>query len=150
MAPDSSFAFAPAGIEDFDALAELRIEAMRKSLERIGRFDPVRARERLRSSFSPPHTRHIMLQGERIGYVVVRPEGAGLLLDHLYIRPAFQRRGIGAALLAQVFAEADAVGLALRVGALRGSEANRFYQRHGFRLVDKGEWDIYYLRPATL
>jgi hypothetical protein len=30
--------------EDFEALVALRIEAMRESLERVGRFDPVRAR----------------------------------------------------------------------------------------------------------
>lgn len=149
MKPDSSCLFAPAAAEDFEALAALRIEAMRESLERIGRFDPARARERLRSNFFPQHTRHIVLQGERIGFVVVRPEGEGLLLDHLYIRPAFQRRGIGAAVLARVFAEADAAGLPLRVGALRGSEANRFYRRHGFRQVEEAEWDIYYLRPAA-
>jgi GNAT superfamily N-acetyltransferase len=149
MAPDSSFRFAPAVAEDFDALADLRIEAMRESLERIGRFDPMRARERLRSSFSPEHTRHIVLGAERVGFVVVRPEGEGLLLDHLYIRPGFQRRGIGGAVLEKVFVEADAAGLALRVGALRGSDSNRFYQRHGFQQVDQGEWDIYYLRPAA-
>ena len=142
--------FEPATAEDFDALAGLRIEAMRESLERIGRFDPVRARERLRGSFSPVHTRHIVLHGERIGFVVVKPEANRLLLDHLYIRPGFQRRGIGSAVLAQVFAEADAAGLAMRVGALRGSDANRFYQRHGFQLVEEGEWDFYYLRlPGT-
>lgn len=149
MAPDSALAFLPVVPEDFDALADLRIEAMRDSLERIGRFDPVRARERLRAGFSPEHTRHIVLGAERAGFVVVRPEGEGLLLDHLYVRPGFQRRGIGAAVLARVFAEADAAGLALRVGALRGSDSNRFYQRHGFRQVEEGEWDIYYLRPAA-
>jgi len=52
--------------------------------------------------------------------VVVKPDGDGLLLDHLYIDPRFQSRGVGASVLASVFAEADARGLELRVGALRG------------------------------
>ena len=34
-----------------------------------------------------------------------------------------------------------------KVGALRESDSNRFYQRHGFRLVEQGEFDNYYLRP---
>ncbi|RMN79860.1 hypothetical protein ALQ56_05513, partial [Pseudomonas syringae pv. papulans] len=34
--------------EDFETLVAIRIEAMRESLERVGRFDPVRARERFR------------------------------------------------------------------------------------------------------
>jgi hypothetical protein len=55
---------------------------------------------------------------------------------------------VGAAVLADVFARADASRLPVRVGALRGSDANRFYARHGFERVDEGEWDILYERPA--
>ena len=36
---------------DFEPMADLRAEALRESLERLGRFDPVRVRERLRSAF---------------------------------------------------------------------------------------------------
>ena len=45
--------FAMAGAGDFEALVSIRIDAMRESLERMGRFDPVRARERFREGFSP-------------------------------------------------------------------------------------------------
>ncbi len=36
---------------DLDQMVALRIEALRESLERLGRFDAVRARERLASGF---------------------------------------------------------------------------------------------------
>ncbi len=36
----------------------------------------------------------------------------------------------------------------LRVGALEQSDSNRFYERHGFELVEVGEWDNYYVRKA--
>jgi GNAT superfamily N-acetyltransferase len=133
---------------DFEELVALRIDAMRESLERIGRFDPIRARERFRAGFSSLHTRHVVADGRRLGFVVVKPANGQLLLDHLYIRPGNQGKGIGAAVLAQVFKEADALSLPLRVGALRGSDANRFYQRHGFEFLAEEEWDIYYLRPS--
>ncbi|WP_140636112.1 GNAT family N-acetyltransferase [Methylibium rhizosphaerae] len=138
--------FCAASASDGHALAELRVESMRESLERIGRFDPVRARERFLSAFSPEHTRHIEFNGERIGFVVVKPHSQGLLLDHLYVHPFYQNKGVGTAVLAQVFAEADAAGLQVRVGALRGSESNRFYARHGFVQVEQGEFDNYYVR----
>ena len=32
--------------------------------------------------------------------------------------------------------------------ALRGSDANRFYLRHGFTVQAQTEWDIAYERPA--
>lgn len=140
--------FASAEQADAETLVALRILAMRESLERLGRFDPVRSRERFLSAFSPQHTRHILFGGDRAGFVVVKPDGEALLLDHLYIDPRFQNRGIGAVVLAAVFAEADAQRVPLKVGALRGSDSNRFYLRHGFRLVKEDEWDIYYVRPA--
>lgn len=135
---------------DFEALVALRIEAMRESLERIGRFDAARARERFRTGFFPEYTRHIVVDGERVGFVVVKPQDAGLLLDHLYVRPGSQGRGIGAAVLARVFAEADARALPVRVGALRDSDSNRFYIRHGFQLVERGEFDNYYIRSPRV
>jgi GNAT superfamily N-acetyltransferase len=145
-----AFTLAAARPEDFDALAALRIEAMRESLERIGRFDPVRARERLHSGFAPQHTRHIVVDGRRVGFVAVKPLVGELLLDHLYVKPDAQGRGIGASVLAHVLAEADAVALPVRVGALRGSAANRFYARHGFRLTERGEFDNHYVRPCLM
>lgn len=134
---------------DFEELADLRLAAMRESLERVGRFDPIRARERLRTNFSPAHTRFMVFEGERIGFFTVRPTAEGMRLDHFYVHPAFQNRGIGGAILKTVFAEADALGLAVFVGALKESASNRFYQRHGFTLVGEGDWDNYYSRPAS-
>ena len=141
--------FEPAAEADAHALAELRVAAMRASLEHIGRFDPQRARTRFLDTWRADHTRHVVVDGLRVGCVVVRPIEGGLLLDHLYVRPGLQGRGIGAAVLADVFARADALGCGLRVGALRDSDANRFYARHGFQLVERGEWDNYYRRPPS-
>lgn len=131
---------------DFEALVALRIAAMRESLERIGRFDPARTRERFRASFAPEFTRHIEWEGERVGFVAVKPDDETLLLDHLYIAPEFQGKGLGSIVLELIFTEADAAGKILRVGALRESASNVFYQRHGFVKTDEGEWDIYYER----
>ena len=77
---------------------------------------------------------------------MVRPQGETLLLDHLYVSPAHQNLGIGSDALQAVFASADDDGRAVRVGALRGSDSNRFYARHGFDLVEEAEFDNYYLR----
>jgi len=148
LKPSESIVFSATEANDFEALVALRIEAMRESLERIGRFDPARARERFRSGFSPAHTRHIELGGKRVGFFAVKPEAAGLLLDHLYVHPNYQGQGIGAAVLAQVFSEADQRGLAVLVGALRESESNRFYSEREFHLVEQSEFDNYYVRSA--
>ena len=89
-----------------------------------------------------------------MGFVVVKPHedgllGSALLLDHLYVSPSSQGLGIGARVLALVFSEADALGLAIHVGALKESDSNRFYLRHGFSQASVGEWDVYYVRAAA-
>ncbi|CUJ21228.1 Predicted enzyme related to lactoylglutathione lyase [Achromobacter xylosoxidans] len=139
---------APVGEADFDALLAIRIEAMRDSLERLGRFDPERARARLRATFRPDHTWFIERDGARIGFYALRPDGDGLRLDHLYVVPAAQGLGVGGQVLGRLLRDADLRGLPVRVGALRGSDSNRFYRRHGFEPVAQSEWDIDYLRPA--
>ena len=140
----------PASSEDAEDLVALRIVAMRPSLERLGRFDPQRARDRFLASFTPAYTRHLVVGARRVGFVVVRPEAGHLRLDHLYVAPAHQGQGIGAAALAVVFADADAQGMSVRVGALRESDSNRFYARHGFELVEETEWDNYYVRAPAI
>ncbi|TDM09369.1 MAG: GNAT family N-acetyltransferase [Ideonella sp. MAG2] len=139
---------APAGEGDFEALLALRMAAMRESLEKVGRFDPQRACERLSRGYLPAYTRHILLKGELVGFVVVVPREHDWLLDHLYIHPSAQAQGIGSGVLAQVLREADAQRKAVSVTALKHSDANRFYLRHGFVLQAEGEWDLYYLRSA--
>ncbi len=48
-----------------------------------------------------------------------------------------------------VISQADRDGLSLRVGALKESDSNRFYARHGFVLVEQSEFDNYYIRHAV-
>jgi len=138
--------FAPAAESDFEALLALRIEAMRDSLERLGRFDPDRARERLRGTFRPECTWHIEEDGKRIGFYCLRPEGEGLRLDHLYVHPSAQGRGVGGQVLRRILQDADRRGVGVTLSALRGSDSNRFYRRHGFVQTGEGEWDIDYRR----
>ena len=132
--------------EHVDELARIRIAAMHESLNRIGRFDPERARDRFIANFNPEYTRFINYKALRVGFVVVKPELTSLKLDHLYIEPSCQGLGIGAAVLRDVFATADAQALPVMVTALRESDSNRFYLKHGFRYLDESEWDINYVR----
>lgn len=136
----------PAASNDLEALVAIRLAAMRESLERIGRYNPERARARFVEGFEVASTRRIERAGALVGFVVVKHRHNELLLDHLYVMPAAQGAGIGAQVLTQLFEEADEAALPMRVGALKESASNRFYLRHGFVLVESGDFDHYYLR----
>jgi len=142
--------FEPTFAEHIDELVRMRMAAMRDSLMSVGRFDPDRAKERLVAGFSPEYTRFIIHSGLRVGFVAVKPEIDSLKLDHLYIEPEYQRRGIGSKVLQSIFKTADEMGMPVSVTALRGSDSNRFYEIHGFMYKDETEWDINYLRMPRL
>jgi GNAT superfamily N-acetyltransferase len=131
---------APVVDGDFEAMLALRIEALRESLTRLGRFNPEVARARLRAQFHPAWMQHLVLGGERVGYFTVEPREGELRLHHLYLAPAAQGQGIGA----WVIDKLKARGLPISLAALRESRANDFYRRHGFRAVEEQDFDIEY------
>jgi len=138
----------PASSSDLEDLVAIRIEAMRESLERVGRFDPERARERFLDGFDANSTRRVEVCGDLVGFVVIKDHQRELLLDHLYVIPGAQGTGIGSEVLTQIFREADEKGRSIKVGALKESASNRFYIRHGFEFVESGEFDNYYVRAS--
>jgi GNAT superfamily N-acetyltransferase len=133
---------------DFDDMVVLRIEALRDSLERLGRYDPSRARARLADGFAPQHMHHIELDDQRIGFVTLRPDDAAqppsMRLNHLYIRPGAQGRGTGEWVLNWAKGQAVAAGRDITLSALKLSDANRFYVRHGFVVIGESEFDVEY------
>ncbi|XVN19245.1 GNAT family N-acetyltransferase [Pseudomonas corrugata] len=122
---------------------------MRESLERLGRFDPDRARQRFLEGFDASNTRRIEVSGALVGFVVVKDRQSEFLLDHLYVIPSAQGAGIGTEVLTRIFKEADEIGRSIRVGALKESASNRFYIRHGFVFVESSEFDNYYVRANS-
>lgn len=118
----------------------LRIEALRESLERLGRFNLDVARARLKSQFRPEWMQHLVVDGERVGYFTVEPRAGELRLHHLYLTQAAQGQGIGAWVLDRIKAKGQPITLA----ALCESRANDFYLRHGFRVIEEQAFDIEY------
>ena len=146
---DDVFTLQPAAAQDFEALHALRLRAMRPSLERLGRYDEQRARERLAEGWQPAQTQNVVVDGQRVGFLVLKRLSQAWRLGHFYIDPAHARRGIGSAVLRALCAQADTEQMPIELVALKQSEANRFYQRHGFVQVGEGPWDIDYLRRPT-
>ena len=141
----SRLSLQPVDSEDFETMLALRIEAMRPSLERVGRFDPARARQRLHDAFDPPSMRHIVLDSHtRVGFITVRPEADALRLDHLYLRDGFQGRRIGHWAMAWLKAQAQEQQRDIVLTALVDSDANRFYLRHDFELQSQEGVDLHY------
>jgi GNAT superfamily N-acetyltransferase len=149
--PQSRYTFVPAVDSDFEWLAKLRVTAMRQSLEQIGRFDAQRAIERFRLGFRADHMQLIQLpDGALVGCVSLKPCDDGYWLEHFYLLPKHQGRGLGSAVLKQLLDKTDRTGLPIRLEVLKESRAQRFYARQGFIQIGSGDWDIYMERPPSL
>ncbi|KOX02583.1 acetyltransferase [Streptomyces sp. NRRL B-1140] len=139
----------PARPADVEAIAELRAVVMRPDLERLGRYDGHRVRQRLRDGFSPGHTWVITSEGAFAGSVSLRPSENGHWLEHFYLTPALQGRGLGSAVLRTLLSTTDASGDLVRLNVLQGSPARHLYERHGFTVETQDPVDVFMLRhPA--
>ncbi len=140
----TSLRFEAARDTDAKRLATLRVNAMRPSLEAAGRFNQERARRRFLDGFVPSDTTLVFAGKQLVGFFAVRNNGDHLYLDHLYIAPAEQARGIGSMILQWVLRDATEQDLPVRLVALNGSPANGFYRLHGFEAVTQDELDTHY------
>lgn len=134
---------------DVEPIAELRAAVMRPDLERLGRYDEHRVRQRLRDSFSAQYTSVIVIDRELAGCVTLRPAPDGRhWLEHFYLAPRHQGRGLGSAVLRGLLARTDAEGRAVGLNVLQGSAARRLYERHGFTVESEDAIDVFMTRPA--
>lgn len=131
----------PATENDATWMAELRAAVMRPDLERLGRFDEARVRDRFLQSYAPGHTRVIVVDARDVGLVAVRPEDERLWVEHFYLSPQHQGRGIGGQVLEQIRRENRSRALWLDV--LQGSPARRLYERHGFVADHEDAIDVF-------
>jgi ribosomal protein S18 acetylase RimI-like enzyme len=137
----------PSVVGDAAWIAELRAVVMRPDLERLGRFDPQRVRDRFRAAFEPSWTSVIEVDGRAAGCIAVRPEPDARWIEHFYLDPALQGRGIGTQVLLHVLHRPDA--RAFRLNVLQHSPAQRLYERHGFTVETADEVDVFMVRDSS-
>ncbi|MEE6259675.1 GNAT family N-acetyltransferase [Plantactinospora sonchi] len=139
-----------ASTADVETIAELRAVVLRADLERLGRYDDQRVRQRLRDRFVPAHTWVIEVAGAFAGSVALRPAEDAHWLEHFYLAPHLQGDGIGTAVLRGLLEQCDRDGIRVRLQVLRGSPACRLYQRYGFTVETEEPVDVFMVRePAS-
>ncbi|MFE0254309.1 GNAT family N-acetyltransferase [Streptomyces sp. NPDC059010] len=146
----ADWAIRPASASDLEAAAELRAVVMRPDLERLGRYDEQRVRQRLRDAYEPAHTWVIEVGGAFAGCVALRPAEDAHWLEHFYLDPRLQGGGTGSDVLRELLERCDRDGVLVRLNVLRGSAARRLYERHGFTVDTEDPVDVFMTRrPHT-
>ncbi|MFI5529780.1 GNAT family N-acetyltransferase [Kitasatospora sp. NPDC051853] len=135
-----------ASVSDVEAVAELRATVLRPDLERLGRYDPQRVRQRLRDGFDPDHTWVVEVDGAFAGCVALRPAEDCHWLEHFYLDPHHQGAGIGSGVLRRLLERCDRTRTPVRLNVLQGSPAQRLYERHGFTVEAEDPVDVFMAR----
>ena len=139
-----------ASASDVEAVAELRAVVLRADLERLGRYDEHRVRQRLRDGFDPAHTWVIEVGGTFAGCVALRPDEDAHWLEHFYLAPRLQGSGIGSGVLRELLERCDRRGVLVRLNLLQGSAAQRLYERNGFTVETEDAVDVFMRRPIDV
>jgi GNAT superfamily N-acetyltransferase len=143
--PYQDWSLRPAVDSDAQWIAELRALVLRPDLERLGRFDPVRVRQRFLSAFDPVVTQVVLLSGQEAGSIAVRPDQGSLWIEHFYLRADCQGKGIGSLVLQRQLGVSQG-DRPFRLNVLQGSRAQALYERHGFVVESQDAVDVFMVR----
>ncbi|MFJ7406113.1 MULTISPECIES: GNAT family N-acetyltransferase [unclassified Lysinibacillus] len=135
---------------DVETIANLRAIVLHDDLTRLGRFDEEKVRQRFRDAFDPVHTWIIKVGSSFIGCVAFKPILDGYLVEHFYIHPNYQGKGIGSQVLKYLLKQDYVIGKRVTLNVLQGSSAQRLYERFGFKVDSEDLIDIYMSMVAEL
>ena len=146
--PDQNWSLRAALESDVRWISELRAVVLRPDLERLGRFDPVRVRQRFLSAFDPGATQVVLVGGREAGSIAVRPDAGSLWIEHFYLRANCQGKGIGSRVLHRLLDD-NCGDRPFRLNVLRGSRAQALYERHGFTVESQDAVDVFMVRHQS-
>jgi ribosomal protein S18 acetylase RimI-like enzyme len=126
--------------DEVDALYAIHRETMRDYVaQTYGAWDEADQAARFRERFTPGRYEAIELAGDVIGYIDCERDAEGWHLNNIRVTSAWQRYGIGAALIHALITRADAERVPVALSVLRVNPARALYERLGFRVVEENE-----------
>ena len=108
-----------------------------------GEWRAAEARQRAVENVLAGRTQIIERGGVPIGVLRAVRTAECMNLKQIFIRPAFQRQGLGSALLGQLIGEARVADIPLRLRVLRVNPAQRLYRRLGFTVSRETQEHVY-------
>ncbi len=140
-----NLAYRPAVPEDELFLYQLHRATMRAYVEETwGAWDEKWQRAYFHQHFGPRDLQVVQLDGRDIGVLCVQERTEELFLVVLQILPAYQRRGIGSAVVGAIIARATHIGKPVALKVLKSDRGARsLYQRLGFGVT--GETHTHYV-----
>jgi GNAT superfamily N-acetyltransferase len=132
----------PADPNDSEFAFQAKKAAFMQYVGQVWGWDEAQQRRLHEERFGAREFRIINVDGTDVGVIAVMAQPDCMDLYQLFILPRYQSRGIGTGCISLVIEEARALGMPLRLRALKvNSRAVSFYERQGF--VRTGETDTH-------
>ena len=128
---------------DYPFLYRLHAAAMKDSVARTWGWDEAAQQAMFRERFDPGRQQIVVVDGRDVGVLVVERRPDVLFLGQIQILPAYQRRGLGTAIITALLAGARRDGLPVALQVLKVNPARGLYERLGFAVT--GETATHYL-----
>lgn len=133
----------PASAEDTDFARSVHHRAYRDvSGPQYGPWDEKAQDEFFAASWAEAPHEIILCDGSPCGYACVEHREDDIHVRELAIDPEFQCRGVGTRVIRELFDDAMARGVAVRLGTHRMNRAADLYRRLGFREYDRTDTHI--------
>jgi GNAT superfamily N-acetyltransferase len=130
--------------EDAEFAVLTEVETMQSyAVATWGEWRAAEVRQRAVDNVLAGRTQVIERDGIRVGVLRVERGADFIDLKQIFIRPAFQRQGIGAEVLHRLIREANGAGVPLRLRVLRVNPAQQLYKRLGFTVVREAPEHVY-------
>lgn len=141
----------PARASDTNFARDVHHQAYRDVVERqFGRWNEAAQDRLFAADWEPAAFEIVEWEGTACGYLRVEDRADDIHVREIVLRPDFQGRGIGSALLREAIERARARGVPVRLGTFHQNRALALYRRLGFRETGRTanhvllEW-----RPST-
>jgi ribosomal protein S18 acetylase RimI-like enzyme len=128
----TGFDLRPATDRDYELLWTIQRIAIGPYVDATWGSDEAFQRRYFDEHFDPRRHQVVVVDGADAGFLSFERRGDHVYLGNVALLPAYQRRGIGAAIVQHVIEQANAAGLPVRLQVLRSNPARRFYERLGF------------------
>jgi ribosomal protein S18 acetylase RimI-like enzyme len=128
--------------KDRGFLWQLKIAAMRPIIEPVYGWDEARQKEFFNNAFSTAEVDIVLVAGQAAGMYELKNLPDYFYLSRIEILPAFQKQGLGSAIIKSLIVTIKPTGMPLRLQVFKNNPAQKLYARLGF--VKTAETDNHY------
>ena len=134
--------------EDFEFAFAVKRDAIGPHVRARWEWDDEAQRRLMREKWNAKTCYRIFDEGTAVGMIAIDQRPGEIHVSEFYISPAMHGRGIGSAVLRQVFERAEGSALPVRLRCLKWNPAYRLYRRQGFIVTSESDIHFYMERPA--